>query len=208
METFQSLFLVTFALLLGASHVDPNLFQDICVVDLSSVKVNGFPCKNPSTIRGVTEQMTFLCWFAQPGVLNNTIDLLVTVANVEKILCLNTLFVTMSYIDYSLIMEIVFVLAGELEVSFLTTSNMFISKLIKKGEIFLFPKGLVHFHKNIGRMLAAVITTFNSKNLGTQSIVSTLFVAMPTIPTDLLSKAFQIDTNEVEKIKLKLKPKN
>ncbi|MBA0814453.1 hypothetical protein Gohar_020284 [Gossypium harknessii] len=57
-------------------------------------------------------------------------------------------------------------------------------------------------------MPVAVITTFNSKNLGTQSIVSTLFVAMPTIPIDLLSKEFQIDTNEVEKIKLKLKPKN
>nr|KJB76038.1 hypothetical protein B456_012G068300 [Gossypium raimondii] len=134
--------------------------------------------------------------------------LLVVVANVEKIPCLNTLLVTMSHIHYSPTIEIVFVLEGELEVSFLTTSNMFISKLIKKGEIFLFPKGLVHFHKNIWRMPAAVITTFNSKNLGTQSIVSTLFVAMPTIPIDLLSKEFQIDTNEVEKIKLKLKPKN
>ncbi|PPD93891.1 hypothetical protein ES288_D04G071900v1 [Gossypium darwinii] len=134
--------------------------------------------------------------------------LLVVVANVEKIPCLNTLLVTMSHIHYSPTIEIVFILEGELEVSFLTTSNMFISKLIKKGEIFLFPKGLVHFHKNIGRMPAAVITTFNSKNLGTQSIVSTLFVAMPTIPIDLLSKEFQIDTNEVEKIKLKLKPKN
>ncbi|MBA0763932.1 hypothetical protein Gotri_013325 [Gossypium trilobum] len=216
MGAFRSLFLITFALVFGSSHADPDLLQDICVADLSSgVKMNGFPCKNPSTI-GADD--FFFAGFAQPSVPNNAVGSLVTAANVEKIPGLNTLGVSMSRIDYApggvnpphthpRATEMVFVLEGELEVGFLTTSNKLISKVIKKGEIFVFPKGLVHFQKNIGWTPAAVVTAFNSQFPGTQSIAATLFAASPTILNDVLSKAFQINTSEVEKIKLKLKPK-
>ncbi|PPD73284.1 hypothetical protein GOBAR_DD29791 [Gossypium barbadense] len=180
MGAFRSIFLITFALVFGSSHADPDLLQDICVADLSSgVKMNGFPCKNTKTI-GADD--FFFAGFAQPSIPNNTVGSLVTAANVEKI-------------------------PGELEVGFLTTSNKLISKVIKKGEIFVFPKGLVHFQKNIGWTPAAVVTAFNSQFPGTQSIAATLFAASPTILNDVLSKAFQINTSEVEKIKLKLKPK-
>ena len=55
--------------------------------------------------------------------------------------------------------EVVFVLKGELDVGFITTANVLISKSIKEGEIFVFPKGLVHFQKNNGDSPAA----FNSQ---------------------------------------------
>ncbi|MED6168541.1 hypothetical protein PIB30_012537 [Stylosanthes scabra] len=139
-------------------------------------------------------------------------------ANVEKIPGLNTLGVSLSRIDYApgglnpphthpRATEIVFVLEGQLDVGFITTANVLISKTIYKGEIFVFPKGLVHFQKNNANEPAAVIAAFNSQLPGTQSIPLTLFAATPPVPDDVLTKAFQVGTKEVEKIKSRLAPK-
>lgn len=100
-----------------------------------------------------------------------------------------------------------FVLEGQLDVGFITTANVLVSKSIKKGEIFVFPKGLVHFQKNNGKVPAAVIAAFNSQLPGTQSIAAALFAASPPVPDNVLTKAFQIGTKEVEKIKSRLAPK-
>jgi quercetin dioxygenase-like cupin family protein len=54
--------------------------------------------------------------------------------------------------------EIVFVLEGQLDVGFITTTNVLIEKTIVKGETFVFPKGLVHFQKNNGYEAASVIS--------------------------------------------------
>ncbi|KAE8008412.1 hypothetical protein FH972_004928 [Carpinus fangiana] len=54
---------------------------------------------------------------------------------------------------------------------------------------------------------ASVISAFNSQLPGTQSIAATLFTATPPVPDDVLTKAFQVGTKEIEKIKSKLAPK-
>ncbi|GMJ11729.1 germin-like protein 10 [Hibiscus trionum] len=216
MEAFPTLFLITFALVLGASRGDSDLLQDVCVADLSSgVKMNGFPCKHPSTIEA---NDFFFAGLANPAVPNNITGSIVTAASVEKIPGVNTLGVAMSRIDYNpggvnpphthpRATEILFVLEGVMEVGFLTTTNALISKVVEKGGVFVFPKGLVHFQKNIGKTPASVITAFNSQFPGTQSIAATLFGASPALPVDVLSTAFQLNTNEVERIKSKLAPK-
>ncbi|OMP09436.1 Germin [Corchorus olitorius] len=94
-----------------------------------------------------------------------------------------------------------------MEVGFITTSNVLISKSLGKGEIFVFPKGLVHFQKNVGNTPASVLSAFNSQFPGTQSIAASLFAASPTLPDDVLSKAFQIGSKQVDKIKSRLAPK-
>ncbi|KAF5185853.1 Germin-like protein subfamily 2 member [Thalictrum thalictroides] len=94
-----------------------------------------------------------------------------------------------------------------LDVGFLTTANVLYSKTIKQGEIFTFPKGLVHFQKNNGNVPAAVIAAFNSQLPGTQSIAATLFAANPPVPNNVLTKAFMIGNKEVDKIKSRLAPK-
>lgn len=143
---------------------------------------------------------------------------MVTPANVEKYPGLNTLGVSAARIDFApgglnpphthpRATEIIFVLYGELDVAFITTANVLVPKTIKPGELFVFPKGLVHFQKNNGYVPAAVISAFNSQLPGTQAIAATLFTATPTVPDNVLSKAFQIDTEEVEMIKAKLAPK-
>ncbi|CAL0302347.1 unnamed protein product [Lupinus luteus] len=217
MELLGSLLMVILALVLTITTAsDPDPLQDICVADLTSViKVNGFTCKTPSNITATDFSSNIL---AKPGATNNTYGSLVTGANVEKVPGLNTLGVSLSRIDYAphglnpphthpRATEVIFVLEGTLNVGFITTSNVLISKNITKGEIFVFPKGLVHFQKNNGNYPASVIAAFNSQLPGTQSIAVTLFTATPTVPDNVLSQAFQIGVNEVEIIKTNLAPK-
>ncbi|MFS7946014.1 hypothetical protein Hanom_Chr06g00531021 [Helianthus anomalus] len=102
--------------------------------------------------------------------------------------------------------EIVFVLEGELDVGFITTENKLFSKTIKKGEIFTFPRGLIHFQINNGKVPAAALAAFNSQLPGTQRVANALFASSPTVDDVVLSKAFQIGTQEVKTIKSKFAP--
>ncbi|XP_073311532.1 germin-like protein 5-1 [Primulina huaijiensis] len=206
--------LMAIMLVAGRVSADPDMLQDICVADLASaIKVNGFVCKSNATADDF-----FSAALANPGATNNTFGSLVTGANVQRIPGLNTLGVSLARIDYApgglnpphthpRATEIVFVLYGELEVGFITTANVLYPKIIKKGEIFVFPRGLVHFQKNNRKVPAAVIAAFNSQLPGTQSIATTLFGASPPVPDNVLAKAFQIATPEVQKIKSRFAPK-
>lgn len=177
--------------------------------------MNGFACKDSSN---VTAEDFFFAGISNPGKINNSVGSLVTGANVEKIPGLNTLGVSLSRIDYEAgglnpphthprATEVIFVLEGELDVGFITTANKLISKKVKKGEVFVFPKGLVHYQKNNGDKPASVISAFNSQLPGTQSIAATLFSASPAVPNDVLTKTFQVGTKEIEKIKSRIAPK-
>jgi quercetin dioxygenase-like cupin family protein len=177
--------------------------------------VNGFTCKEASKVNASDFSSNIL---AKPGSTNNTFGSVVTGANVQKVPGLNTLGVSLSRIDYApgglnpphthpRATEVVFVLEGQLDVGFITTANVLISKTISKGEIFVFPKALVHFQKNNANVPAAVLSAFNSQLPGTQSIATTLFAATPSVPDNVLTKTFQVGTKEVEKIKSRLAPK-
>ncbi|KAL6890540.1 hypothetical protein ACP4OV_008795 [Aristida adscensionis] len=212
------------SLLLGAAAValvlavalagDPDYLQDLCVADLNSeVKVNGFPCK-----ANVTADDFFSGILAKPAATNNSVGSAVTGANVEKVPGLNTLGVSLSRIDYApgglnpphthpRATELIFVLYGKLDVGFVTTANKLFTKTVAAGDVFAFPRGLLHFQRNAGDEPAAVISAFNSQLPGTQSIAMTLFGASPEVPDEVLAKAFQIGVEEVDKIKAKFAPK-
>uniref|UniRef100_A0A2P2J0U3 Germin-like protein n=1 Tax=Rhizophora mucronata TaxID=61149 RepID=A0A2P2J0U3_RHIMU len=209
-------YLVLFAAISSAFAYDPDMLQDLCVANTSAgIKVNGFPCKAEANI---SEADFYFAGIAKPGRINSTVGSLVTLAHVEKIPGLNTLGVSLARIDFApeglnpphthpRATEIIFVLEGELDVGFITTANKFVSKHIQKGEIFVFPRGLVHFQKNNADKAASVLSAFNSQLPGTQSIAMTLFTATPAVPDNVLTKAFQVGSKEVGKIKSKLAPK-
>lgn len=180
-----------------------------------AAKVNGYACKEASA---VNEADFFFAGLAKAGATNNSMGSLVTGANVQRIPGLNTLGVSLSRIDYApgglnpphthpRATEVVFVLEGQLDVGFITTANVLISKTISKGEIFVFPRGLVHYQKNNAVDPASVISSFNSQLPGTQSIAATLFASAPPVPNNVLTRTFQIGTKEVEKIKSRFAPK-
>ncbi|KAG6699807.1 hypothetical protein I3842_08G081900 [Carya illinoinensis] len=139
-------------------------------------------------------------------------------ANVMQVPGLNTLGVSLARIDYApgglnpphthpRATETIFTLEGELFVGFITTADKLISKTIKEGEIFVFPRGLVHFQKNVGDKPASVISGFNGQLPGTQVVATSLFAASPPVPDDVLEIAFQVDAKVVDEIKANLAPK-
>jgi hypothetical protein len=81
-----------------------------------------------------------------------------------------------------------------------------ISKTIVKGEIFVFPKGLVHFQKNSGYGHASVISAFNSQLQGTVNIVLNLFAATPPVADQVLTQTFKASIQEIQRTKASFAP--
>jgi len=196
---------------------DPGPLQDFCVAisdPNSAVFVNGLFCKDPK----LATANDFSFWGLQtPKNTSNQLGSIVTPVTVDQLAGLNTLGISAARIDFApyglnpphthpRATEVVFVLEGTLDVGFITTAKILVSKSIKPGDIFVFPKGLVHFQKNTGKGPASVISAFNSQLPGTQSIAATLFTATPTVPDNVLAKAFHIGTGQVEKIKQRFLP--
>ncbi|XP_020573447.1 germin-like protein 9-3 [Phalaenopsis equestris] len=72
--------------------------------------------------------------------------------------------------------ELLMVLQGTLKVGFVDSNNKLYTQLLYKGDVFVFPKGLVHFQANVDLTYPAVaISAFGSANAGTVSLPKTLF---------------------------------
>ncbi|RZC59029.1 hypothetical protein C5167_006336 [Papaver somniferum] len=95
------------------------------------------------------------------------------------------------------------ILKGKVLVGFISTTNVFYLKVLKAGEMFVIPKGLVHFQKNVGRGKAVTITSFNSQLPGAAVLPATIFASNPAIPNDVLAKNFQVDETVITSIKSK-----
>ncbi|KVI11139.1 Cupin 1 [Cynara cardunculus var. scolymus] len=122
---------------------------------------------------------SLLGWRCLPSP-TNTFGATVTSASVQQITGLNTLGVSMARITWRSEPTTHPPKShrdrGELDVGFITTENKLFSKTIKTGEIFTFPRGLIHFQINNGKVPAAVIAGFNSQLPGTQRVGGKRFV--------------------------------
>ncbi|CAK7324806.1 unnamed protein product, partial [Dovyalis caffra] len=89
------------------------------------------------------------------------------------------------------------VLEGSLEVGFVTSNpeNRLITKVLEKGDVFVFPIGLVHYQRNVGNGNVIAIAALSSQNPGVITFGNAVFGSTPEIPNDILVKAFQLDKN-------------
>ena len=96
------------------------------------------------------------------------------------------------------------VLEGSLYVGFVTSNpnNQFISKVLQKGDVFVFPVGLIHFQQNVGQGTIS-ISALSSQNPGIITVANTIFGSKPSIADDILSKAFQVDKSVVDYLQVK-----
>lgn len=178
------------------------------------VKVNGYPCKD---IAKVIATDFYFEGLAKAGVSSNPFKVATAKAFVGEVPGINTLGVSMARVDvgpgglvpphsHPRETEIIFLLDGVMNASFITTSNIVISHTIKKGGVFVFPQGLVHYLKNIDDKPAAILAAFNSQLPGTSIWSLTLFGAQPSVSDDVLATTFQISKEEVQKIRSSLFP--
>ncbi|KAE8689575.1 Germin-like protein subfamily 3 member 2 [Hibiscus syriacus] len=100
--------------------------------------------------------------------------------------------------------EIAFVLEGRIYSGFVDTENRIFAKVIEKGEVMVFPRGLLHFQMNVGDKPATILGSFDSQNPGSVRIPNAVFGA--GIEGKLLEKAFGLNSKEIGKLKRKFAP--
>ncbi|KAL5546686.1 hypothetical protein UlMin_006373 [Ulmus minor] len=189
----SSLFFVIFSLFLTFSCTKTCLadfgnLHDTCPTattepEEQTVFINGFPCKNPSTIsapdfktsklsqRGDTENfarssLNILTAAVFPGL--NTLGLSIARTDLE----IDGLAVPHSHPRAS---EMIFVNKGVVFAGFLDTQNQVFQNILKEGDVFVFPTGLLHFYFNMGFEPAVIFSVLNSQNPGLVSLGGNMF---------------------------------
>ncbi|KAL2923436.1 Germin-like protein subfamily 1 member 17 [Bienertia sinuspersici] len=203
-----------------ANATDPNQLQDFCVATndpKEALFVNGLFCKNPMDVKA---EDFFFSGLDIAGDTKNRVGSNVTTVSVFEFPGLNTLGVSLARIDYApygglntphthpRATELLTVLEGNLYVGFVTTNmpngeNKLFAKVLKRGDVFIFPQGLIHFQINIGRYPAVALSSLSSQNPGVLSIANAVFGAEPPISVRVLSKAFQLDEKIVKNLQSK-----
>ncbi|KAF0897768.1 hypothetical protein E2562_000479 [Oryza meyeriana var. granulata] len=190
----------------------PSPLQDFCVADLNSpVRVNGFVCKDPTNV--TADDFFKAAMLDKPrDTMANKVGSNVTLINVMEIPGLNTLGISIVRVDYAPLglnpphthpraTEIFTVVEGTLYAGFVTSNpdNKLFSKMLNKGDVFVFPKGLIHFQFNLNPHKPAVaISSLSGQNPGIITIANAAFKSKPPISDDILANAFQVDKKIID----------
>ncbi|GJZ46226.1 putative germin-like protein 2-1 [Tanacetum coccineum] len=196
---------------LNVMAFDPSPLQDFCVADPNSkVLVNGFACKDPKMVNA--DDFLFK-GLRKMGNTANAVGSNVTNVNVNLFPGLNTLGISLARIEYApwglnaphyhpRATEVLTVIEGSLQVGFITTNpdNKLFTKRLEKGDVFIFPKALIHFQQNVGKGYALALSSLSSQNPGVVTIANAIFGSNPDISDDTLAKAFQVDKKVIDEI--------
>ncbi|KAL5720536.1 hypothetical protein ACHQM5_013201 [Ranunculus cassubicifolius] len=213
MATTQIILFGLFAVICSvAIAADHSPLQDFCVADpQGAVLVNGRVCKDSKLAQA---EDFFFSGLHVPGNITNPFGSTVNLVSAARLPGLNTLGLSMARLDYApwginpphihpRATEIFTVLEGTFYVGFVTSNpdNRLVSKVLQKGDAFVFPVGLIHFEQNIGNVRAVGLAALSSQNPGAISIGSSVFGSTPEISNDILALAFQVGKNVTNKIK-------
>ncbi|KAK4379757.1 hypothetical protein RND71_001619 [Anisodus tanguticus] len=204
----------------SAYAYDNNPLQDICVAvndSNAAVFVNGKICKDPKL---ATADDFFASGLNVSGNPVPGFGFAATIVDVNNMPGLNTLGISTGRLDLDpqrLVLlhthprasELITVLEGKLYAGFLVpdAANFFKSRLFSKilnpGDVFAFPKGLIHFQYNLGQKKATFLAVFNSQNPGFVVIPSSIFASNPPIMDDILAKGFYLNKTEIAELRKK-----
>lgn len=206
------LFLALSGPLVSAADSDP--LQDFCVAldadhNNPNVFVNGLLCKNPMEVLAKDFKSDLL---RMPGNTDNKLGSNVTLASAINFGALNTQGLSVARIDFApkgglnpphvhpRATEVLFLAQGTLYVGFVDTTNTLFAQTLNAGDLFVFPRGLVHFQINLDDKPAMAIGALNSQNAGTSQVAKALFAANAPLPSEVLETAFGIEKKEVDLI--------
>ncbi|KAK3034921.1 hypothetical protein RJ639_032321 [Escallonia herrerae] len=96
--------------------------------------------------------------------------------------------------------EILLLLSGRLDIFLVDTDFKLFTTTLDRGDMFLFPKGLVHYQYNSDpKNPATALAAFGSANFGRVTLPQALFTT--SVPDIVLAKSFQTDIATIQKIK-------
>ncbi|KAI3443566.1 hypothetical protein Pfo_000231 [Paulownia fortunei] len=181
-----------FSLLLATSHA---LVQDFCVADLSlPAGPAGYPCKKAAS---VTADDFAYHGLAAPGNTSNIISAAVTPAFDGQFPGVNGLGVSIARLDLAAVLVVI---EGTICAGFISSfDNVVYLKTLYKGDIMVFPQGLLHFQINSGKTSALAFVSFGTQNPGLQITDFALF--KNDFPTELVAKTTFLDVAQIKKLK-------
>ncbi|XP_077230753.1 auxin-binding protein ABP19a-like [Tasmannia lanceolata] len=181
---------------------------DFCVADLKAQETPvGFPCKSPSTL--TVDDFTY-SGLVTAGNLSNIIKAAVTPAFTPQFPGVNGLGISIARLDLAVggviplhthpaASELIVVTQGFITAGFISSANTVYIKTLKKGEIMVFPQGLLHFQVNGGGIQAVAFVSFSSPTPGLQILDFALFAS--DFPSPLVEKTTFLDDAQVKKLK-------
>lgn len=180
------------------------------MISILAVFANGFVCKDPKL---ATPDDFFFSGLDKPGNTSNKVGSTVTPVNVAQIPGLNSMGISLARVDFAPYglnpphihprgTEILTVLEGSLYVGFVTSNpeNKLFAKVLNKGDVFVFPQGLIHFQFNYGTNNVVALAALSSQNPGVITVGNAVFKSNPPISDDILAKAFQVDKKIIDLI--------
>ncbi|EFJ09458.1 hypothetical protein SELMODRAFT_428138 [Selaginella moellendorffii] len=198
------------AFLASAVVSDPDPLQDFCVADLTaSPGVNGFPCRNASS---VTVEDFIYREMVNPANITAMNRAGAVFGTVLRFPGINTLGLSMARLDllpegiiaphtHPRATEMVYVEEGSVYAAIVTADNRLFAQVLSRGEVMVIPRGLIHWQMNVGRNNAKVIAALNSQLAGTQFIGRSMFGSSPQVPDEVLEKTFFIDNTTITQVR-------
>ncbi|KAJ8648349.1 hypothetical protein MRB53_001372 [Persea americana] len=192
-------------LLIFSSHA---AVQDFCVGDLTGPEgPAGYSCKKPAT---VTVDDFVFSGLGMPGNTTNIIKAAVTPAFSAQFPGVNGLGISIARLDLAAGgviplhthpggSEVLVVVEGSILAGFISSANSVYYKILKKGDLMVFPRGLLHFQINAGGVPAVAFPSFSSPSPGLQITAFALFAN--DLPSVLVEKTTFLDDAQVKKLK-------
>lgn len=199
---------VLFAVTLLFSSSAYASVNDFCVADLSQPDTpTGYPCKKATSL---TEKDFVYSGLGVAGNTTNIISAAVTPAFVAQFPAVNGLGISVARLDLAAggvipmhthpgASEVLVVIQGTICAGFISSANTVYFKTLFKGDIMVFPQGLLHFQINSGDDSALAFVSFSSASPGLQILDYALFGN--ELPTDLVTKTTFLDGAVVKKLK-------
>ena len=195
-----------FSLLFSTSNA---AVQDFCVADLTGPDTpTGYVCKKPAA---VTVDDFVFSGLGAGGNTSNIIKAAVTPAFADQFPGVNGLGISMARLDLAVGgvvpmhthpggSEVLIVISGSIFAGFISSSaNKVYLKSLKKGDIMIFPRGLLHFQINAGRTPALAFVSFSSERPGLQILDFALFAN--DLPSEIVETTTFLDDAQVKKLK-------
>ncbi|KAK2645242.1 hypothetical protein Ddye_020437 [Dipteronia dyeriana] len=182
--------------------------QDFCVGDLNGPEgPAGYSCKKAAK---VTVDDFVFSGLGAGGNTSNIIKAAVTPAFSAQFPGVNGLGISMARLDLAAggvipmhthpgASEVLVVVQGSICAGFISSANAVYFKSLKKGDIMVFPQGLLHFQINAGGSPALAFVSFSSPVPGLQILDYALFGN--NLPTELIAQTTFLDPATIKKLK-------
>ncbi|GJS25686.1 auxin-binding protein ABP19a-like protein [Tanacetum coccineum] len=167
----------------------------------------GFPCKDPKKL---TEADFVYSGLGVAGNTTNLIKAAVTPAFTAQFPAVNGLGISLARLDLAAGgvipmhthpggSEVLVVIDGTICAGFISSANTVYFKTLNKGDIMVFPQGLLHFQINSGKGKAFAYVSFSSPSPGLQITDFALFAN--ELPTELVAATTFLDPATIKKLK-------